>query len=846
MDRITQELKELKHSEQTFFKDKIDRIEPEEKIVKRKLWNNMFQIKYFYNRTDYNSLIENRVKLKKQLKNIIKLRMKKAKKERMKKLNNVDNFDIFNFDKILKHKNMNWNGVNFGNSNLSIKEQVLNHFKEKFQKVSYCNVKVNKKSELFYKKLASLTNDIMNNRVQMPELWKKSWIKLIPKKVIPSSPGDLRPISILPVIYRIITKAITNKIYAASHKKINWRIRGFLNSRSTTDIVMLLKSLIINNFKASKKTFIGFLDIKGAYDNVSYAAVKIALKEFGFSKNQGKAIVNILKNHKFGVEIQGELTKCVRRTIGLPQGDPMAPILFNFVALAITKRFIIENNLKEGFTNNTNDIAVLSYADDFTLISDNYKKLKEYFTSIKIIFNNFGLELDPNKSGFTTNSTSRKKSMEIENNWIINRRSNVEILGYFVFENKYKRSKQQEIVNRIRLIASFLPLKFIQPYRLNLVINSKILSKISYLCRGERFEPCMLRKIDTIVRSIIKTKTGLDKKLSSEIFYKDLSEGGFGLTQAEDIAKNCYMGSFFNYFNHKSKPIRCCFEEAYFNSIKSKDKNFFTEICNITRPFHIRQGKCDTREKYSKIGKFNFFNIYTDGSCFKGWSGGGIHIRGHRNGKIRLFNRRLSFGKGTNNKGEILAILQTVKELPRESNANIFVDSNVALGALSNRNYRGKYEIISRTFKKIIRHKKINIQLIKVESHCGNKGNEKADELAKEGTASSNYKDIEEYISNTYSFLIPNKKRTDEEDYNPEPIFNLYTWAKQYKKQPNCNITSLWMRSNRDSPMNKYRFIGYRNNGLIEYKYGQKVMNCHIYWQGRDYEEIKGKGKQQI
>ncbi|KAL9648294.1 hypothetical protein ABK040_001711 [Willaertia magna] len=107
----------------------------------------------------------------------------------------------------------------------------------------------------------------------------------------------------------------------------------------------------------------------------------------------------------------------------------------------------------------------------------------------------------------------------------------------------------------------------------------------------------------------------------------------------------------------------------------------------------------------------------------------------------------MNFGKGSNNKGEILAVLQAVRELPYNVTANIFIDSNVAIRALNN------------------------------------KGNDKADELAKEGICHPNINEVESYISKTYSFLVKNRGRTDDNEYNPEPIFNLYTSTKTHPFQ---------------------------------------------------------------
>ncbi|KAL9657917.1 hypothetical protein ABK040_015972 [Willaertia magna] len=506
----------------------------------------------------------------------------------------------------------------------------------------------------------------------------------------------------------------------------------------------------------------------------------------------------------------------------------MAPVLFNIIGLAIIRRFLKENNLKEGFCENTNDIAVLSYADDFTLMADNYTTLKKYFISIKKIFNKFGLELDPNKSGFVSNSFSKKNNMVIEKNWVINRHKNVEILGYYVFETKTKKDKQEKIVNKIRLLSSFIPLKFIQPYRLNTVVNSKLLSKISYLCRSERFEPMYLERINTAIRSAIKTKAGIDKKLCFEVFYKSYNENGFGLTKSEDIAKNCYMSFFLNYLNHKTKPIRYVFEEAYFNCRNSKEKNFFYEVNKYIKTYSIKQGSCNTRKRQSKIGKFELFNFFTDGSCIKGRAGGGIHIRARRNNRTRIFNRRLELSKGTNNKGEVCSVVYVVKILPKNSIVNFYVDSNMAIGIFTNKKYKGKFELINRTFQKIIRHKNIKVRFHKVKSYTGNKGNDKADQLAKKGIMEEPV-DINQFISKSYSYLIKsNNEPNGEKTIEPEPIFNLYTWNKQFKSNAVCNTNSLWLLTNQDPPLNKYRYLAYKNNGLIEYKYGQTICKCFV------------------
>lgn len=127
----------------------------------------------------------------------------------------------------------------------------------------------------------------------------------------------------------------------------------------------------------------------------------------------------------------------------------------------------------------------------------------------------------------------------------------------------------------------------------------------------------------------------------------------------------------------------------------------------------------------------NIFNIYTDGSCdnirypnYGGWA----YVILENNNIIESKSGNESHT--TNNRMEMIAIINAISSLPDFSNATIFTDSKYCIGAFSNQYYARANTDLIKQFLDIVESKSLNISFEWVRGHDGNKWNEMVDKMA--------------------------------------------------------------------------------------------------------------------
>ncbi|XP_029657786.1 uncharacterized protein LOC115232048 [Octopus sinensis] len=190
----------------------------------------------------------------------------------------------------------------------------------------------------FIKKLDSLHKflfqEIRNiiNGVSQPQGWFYTGITfLIPKKANSVDPKDLRPITCMPCLYKLVTKCVNEKIavYADTYDLITeFQLGSKRHCQGAKELALLNRRV---NEVYGNKLLCAWIDVKKAFDSVSHEFLFEVLENSGLPKWITKFMMSIIPNWRVSLRLGKELLGTVNIDRGILQGDSLSPQLFVLV-----------------------------------------------------------------------------------------------------------------------------------------------------------------------------------------------------------------------------------------------------------------------------------------------------------------------------------------------------------------------------------------------------------------------------------------------------------------------------------------------------------------------------------
>lgn len=164
----------------------------------------------------------------------------------------------------------------------------------------------------------------------LPSTFKECRTTLIPKTSDPverTQIGGWRPITISTVVARLFSRIITARLERAC--PVIPRQRGFISTPGCSENLMLLQGLIKQSKKQQTPLAVVFVDFAKAFDSVSHEHLQRVLEQRGLDQHIMALIGSTYEKSTMRIIIDGMKSSMIDMSVGVKQGDPMSPLLFN-------------------------------------------------------------------------------------------------------------------------------------------------------------------------------------------------------------------------------------------------------------------------------------------------------------------------------------------------------------------------------------------------------------------------------------------------------------------------------------------------------------------------------------
>ena len=206
--------------------------------------------------------------------------------------------------------------------------------------------------------------------------------------------SNYRPISCLPLMWKLLTGVIADQIYAHldQEKLLLEEQKGCRKgSRGSNDLVYIDRAVIKEVKSRNKNLAMAWIDYKKAYDMVPHSWIIQCLDLFGVAENIKSLLVNSMEKWRVMLCSGNSELGEVEIKQGIFQGDSLSPLVF---VLALIPLSLILSKAKAAyeFSESKEKINHLLFMDNLKLYSRNEKGLDSLVQTVRVFSEDIGME----------------------------------------------------------------------------------------------------------------------------------------------------------------------------------------------------------------------------------------------------------------------------------------------------------------------------------------------------------------------------------------------------------------------------------------------------------------------
>ena len=207
-----------------------------------------------------------------------------------------------------------------------------------------------------------------------------------------------RPISLLNVIYKLMSSVIANRLKSVLNKLINNDQKGFISGRYIGENIRTVYDILFETKQQNIPGLLVSVDFQQAFDTVSWKFIDKTLDYFNFGSSIKKWIKLFQTGAQSCILQNGHLSESFTLQRGCRQGDPISPYIFILCVEFLGKMIRNDGNM-QGIKINDKEFKLSQYADDTQVFLDGSENsLRQLMLILKKFYTMSGLKVNEDKT----------------------------------------------------------------------------------------------------------------------------------------------------------------------------------------------------------------------------------------------------------------------------------------------------------------------------------------------------------------------------------------------------------------------------------------------------------------
>ena len=359
--------------------------------------------------------------------------------------------------------------------------------------------------------------------------------------------NNWRPITLTNTDYKILAKALAERLGTVIGKLVSEDQVGFIKNRNISTVIRTIDDVVNYLNKTGKVGYLLALDYAKAFDSISKDYLLHIFETFGFGNEFQKWVKVLTNKSQSRINHGGWVSESFNIDCGIRQGCPFSPLAFVLAVelLAIKIRNSNITGIKVPSCEEERDtfVKIKQYADDTTLFLKHREDMKQALNIIKSFEAFSGLKLNINKTkALAVGTQPPEKNLPFA---IVKK---IKILGIYFEADKMAKNIEDNWKTRMEVIQNLI----VKWSRRDLSIHGKIVvvktflvSQLIYVMQSIGVPEDALIKINTMLYKFVWQRKHSNRKAFEKVkrttMEADYQYGGQKMINVNNLQKIFYL-----------------------------------------------------------------------------------------------------------------------------------------------------------------------------------------------------------------------------------------------------------------------------------------------------------------